>query len=249
MASNNPTFNKFNASGSAVGYYTRTLFSYNKVEPNDLLSDTSAWFNDEGFDGLGYLTDTYDTYGSYILPGKYWRPGKSIRIKGSYKAYGSFAQGGLIQPPYVDYLHMTFGLNRPGTGDYWVLAQQNNNNSHQFLFQSILTAVELETMVDFQCVITQTDFNSPSSSFFAQGYYQYSRGDDKSAYPGDSPNTFNSYVPIWKYSNNGYMTTGSADYYNLETGIHFNFYINGWDGNEAQSPDIYLANITIEELA
>jgi len=232
---NNTTFNRSNNSGNSSGYHSRTLFSFTTPSPGKIQVLDEGWYTNNEFDGIADLIGTYGEYchGNYILPGKYWFTGKTLRVKGSCMVYSTSAE------EFYKVLNMRFGLKEFDSGDVITLAIQNNNNDHAFIGGGDPLGL---LPVEFQCDIKCTFINpggDPAVIFQAQGYYIY----DFSNYNGGNKGSNNQirYVPVYLSNNNGFIETGNDAFYIYGSGIIFNFYAN--DGTVVD--EIYITNLKI----
>jgi hypothetical protein len=242
VITNNPTFNRSTQNGYVPGYYTRTLFSYISASP---FNTNGEWdFTTPDYNGIQYLIDNYpgDCHGDYRLPSHYWRPGKSIRVKGSLMVYGI---NDILLAYQQCYLNMLFGIYSFDADNTLVLAQQNDSAFHTFIEGS----GELGLLpIEFQCTITCPYINpaaDPSLYFQAQGYYKYTRDN----YNSEGDNSNNRYVPVWNSYNNGFISTSDSQFYTGQTGIIFNFFTGELTYPDHVPNNLYITNLTIEELA
>jgi hypothetical protein len=236
---NNSTFNRTNQSGISSGFYSRTLFSYHTVN-NDEYNLSNDWTENEGFDGITWLQNNIPErcHGSNILPPYYWRPGKNIRIRGTFFV-GSTNQNCIF--------NMRFGIKK--VGDVLIpLAIQNNGFNHYFNYTYNTKPNEEEEAkflpINFLCDIMCGVINDVGDfKIEGGGYYQYCwrRFDGELPAYGFS-NIDNVYVPLL-FHNRGYTFRLISDsHYYEATSLEMNIFGSTVD-------KCYIRNLTIEELA
>lgn len=245
---NNPTFNRrtnesvINNPNAGLGYHSRTLFTYQAVGGINLaVTDPAEWCNSATGDGIQmFIDNSYGTiHGDAILPGKYWCPGKTIRIKGTL-----IARAELSADQGPAYFNLRFGLKELQNNAVTILAMQNEDNNHIFAPTPQVATVYPYTSVAFCQVITCTEIDTGNANpikFSSYGYYEYLWGDENTAITGLDF----TYVPVWKQTR--FNLAVNSDYYNYNTRI----IINGF-GTTTGGVDLYevlLPTLTIEELA
>jgi hypothetical protein len=225
---NNPTFNRGQHNGVAVGYHSRTVFSYATDTPINLFE--TVMVDDSTTDGIQFLIDNSganDSHGTHIIPSYYWRPGKTFRVSGTIIANNISGEGG------NEYLNMRFGLS-PGDGVISIqwLAIQNNDYNHQFAED------EGPLPVYFSCDIYCSKIlsNDLDANFGASGYYQYNYSD----YNGIGSNGGSSYVPVYRAAG---IYTGMEETYINQSTIMFNLFGTNLNGGAK------ITQLLIEELA
>jgi len=115
--------------------------------------------------------------GQHIFPGgsRYFKTGKSIRIKGRFWITGTSGE------PFNIWAGVKFG----NTG--LKIASSNNGTNHT------LPASLVDCPVDFEITYNSIENNSSQLYLDVNGFYQYSFGNYKTT----GANVENSYVPIW----------------------------------------------------
>jgi hypothetical protein len=233
---NNSTFNRNNQSGISSGFYSRTLFSYHTVNNDEYnLSSVGDWFENNNFTGITWLQNNIPErcHGSNILPPYYWRPGKNIRIRGTFFV-GSTNQNCKF--------NMQFGIYNSPSG-FQALAIQNNGFNHYFNNTYNTKPNEEEAAkllpINFLCDIMCGVINDVVEfKIEGGGYYQYCwRRFDQVFSNGNSV-----YVPLLNHSNRNTFIVLGDDYYNQETSLEMNIFGSTVD-------KCYIRNLTIEELA
>ena len=244
---NNPTFNRsLNPDTKAgSGYHSRTLFTYQSTNANNLaVVDPVEWCTEQNGNGIKMLIDyNYGTvHGDAILPGKYWRPGKTIRIKGSLVARAEIDQLGSDAV-----LNLRFGLKESIGGTTTIFGIQNNNNNHIFAEASLVTNIIVPyTLITFCQNITCTEIDLDTSDvikFSSYGYYEYRYGTEADAL---TDYVF-TYVPVWDSTKFNYAV--NLDYYYGNTQVIINGYDTTTSGAGITLYEVFLPALTIEELA
>jgi hypothetical protein len=229
---NNPTFNRFNqqSSGSSLGYYSRTMFSF-VGETNNLTASlwttSSTGITTTNCNGISNLTSSYssNSWGSHIVPAYYWRDGKVVRLKGTFYVTSSAT---------TQTFNMRFGLGWLSAGnettDWYGI--QNNNNNH--------TIAQSEMIVNFENIIACSVAQSGSYSVFvSNGFYSETQeGNEESANKRRS-----TWTSIWNNTNQGFLTSSYGDIYPIETYLAMNLAGTNITGS------IKLLHLSIEELA
>jgi len=237
---NNSTFNRTNQSGISPGFYSRTLFSYHTVNDDEtnLYNDTD-WTEDDLFDGITSLQSNFPNrcHGSNVLPPYYWRPGKNIRIRGTFFV-GTGGENSIF--------NMRFGIKKVGAV-LIPLAIQNNNFNHYFN-NNFTTKPEAGPPhfipINFLCDIMCGVINDVGEfKIEGGGYYQYCWR----KFDGELPvygfiNIDNVYVPLLRHEKERNFSVISNSHYYEATSLEMNIYGSTVTG-------CYIRNLTIEELA
>jgi hypothetical protein len=241
---NNPTFNRsFNPGTRAgAGYHSRTIFTYQANGATNLaVADPAQWCTEPNGNGIQmFINNNYGlTHGDAILPGKYWRPGKTLRIKGTLSARAEVETNG--NPTY---LNLRFGLKEFINNTTTIFAIQNNNNNHIFSVSPDAAIVVPYTSITFCQAITCTEIDMGGTDvikFSSYGYYQYSYGTEADLLT----DYIFTYVPVWDSAKFNYGV--NLDYYNGNTQV----IINGYDTTTGGVAlyEVFLHALTIEELA
>jgi hypothetical protein len=223
---NNLTFNRGKHDGVAVGYHSRTVFSYATTEPISTYDTTMT--NDSETDGIQFLinnSSANDYHGTHIIPAYYWRPGKTFRVSGTLIATSQDTTGSL---------NMRFGLIPGNSGAINWLAIQNNNNNHQFAGIANYGPLPVDFSCDIFCSFIND--NEAEAQFGAAGYYQYNYSNYNSA----GNNRPQIYVPVWT---SVFPSTLMEETYINQSTIMFNLF-----GSTIQN-GAEITRLTIEELA
>jgi hypothetical protein len=222
---NNPTFNKGQHDGVAVGYHSRIVFSYSSTEPGNV--NGTDVVNEGNTDGIQFLIDNSgdnEFHGTHIIPSYYWNSGKTFRVSGTI-IIGAPAEE-IINPKF----NMRFGLNSPSFFSPVWLAIQKNGSDGPPLNQN-------ELPIDFSCDIFCSKVSSdPAGEFGASGYYQYTVSNNTNG----GSNLGLVYTPVWKST---LITTGLSGAYTDQSTIMFNLF------GTNLGYEIYITRLTIEELA
>ena len=222
---NNPTFNRGQHNGVAVGYHSRIVFSYSSTEPGNVNGTNVT--DDSDTDGIQFLIDNSgdnEFHGTHIIPSYYWNSGKTFRVSGTI-IIGAPAED-IINPKF----NMRFGLNSPSLFSPEWLAIQNNNNDGPPLEQN-------ELPIDFSCdIFCSSVSGDPAGEFGAAGYYQYTVDNNTTS----GLNRGLIYIPVWSDT---LIKTGLSEVYTDQSTIMFN--LSGTN----LGYEIYITRLTIEELA
>jgi hypothetical protein len=150
---------------------------------------------------------------------RYFKTGKSLRIKGQFLITGTSSK----------IFNILSQIDITGGGGTTLISNTNNNHNHT------LPSNITDCPVNFELTYNSLESDADPNRTYIQsnGFYQYNAGD----YNQNGPNIENNvYVPI--YSTNGYISTGEiSDSYDL--------YIS-FDNSEIDN--LKIVYLTIEEL-